>query len=277
MVLDGADQEWIWNPPCDVICERQVYHRDALVKNGGDEEPSTPFNAIMYAIIKSMVSYHRGPTSAMSNRLWDNIAEVGGTDPGDEFYRESAIEWIPRSGSQKSGLQGVHGKDRKRAAMKKGPEFMRANGCFDTENWARTIKKASKYHKPFEDICDSYLQACHYLTEWQSRQQLESRKVVRAVGAQQKREAKAERALVREAKRKRKAEADVDELTDDNNDSAPRKKKRRKIAPPAFVPIADTDRTTSPIMEPTTSTVSTNGRAFIDLATPSTITDKWPV
>jgi hypothetical protein len=150
-----------------------------------------------------------------------------GVDPAAPQLQLSGLRWVPRSGSQKTGLQGLHGDERKDATLEVGPRVMRNNGDEDAAAWAESLRPRSVHtglplsgkRKPMEDVCDAYLQGHHYLLERLGREQVEERKAVRAANAQAKREAKAERQRVREEKQKRKRE--------DAEDGNPRPKKKR--------------------------------------------------
>lgn len=217
---------WVWSPPVPIVIERQVDHIWNINKNKKDnngeeedddsaEEKKKRKPAIMHAIygmIKQIVLARRAPVTVLDNDAWAELY-ANNIDPSSEAISRGKIEWVPRSGSQKSGLKGFKGDARKAQTHIAAPIILSDNKDHFVIDFIQGLKKP----KPAEDACDVYLQGHHYLDQrWE-----EIKKQDRKDAREANKAAKLAEKQARQLKKKEKNGASVDinmlslELDDD--------------------------------------------------------------
>jgi hypothetical protein len=187
---------WVWEPASPIVPERQVDSIYAVNKwgkgktkdkakpaNDGDDDDDDddeveeddeqepegkttykpPIMNTVFGMIQMMVLARKTPAILLDNAGWSDLM-VAGIDPSSDVLTRSAIEWIPRSGSQKSGLKGLHGDARKVETHFAAPRIMRENKDRAPAEYIETFKSGLG-SKPREDACDCYLQAHHFLQQ----------------------------------------------------------------------------------------------------------------
>lgn len=229
-----SNMQWFWDPPSPVTSERQV---DQLTKfnnwskkkegdqNGKDEEEKRPSKPpIMYAVYgmtHQIVAAHADPALVLDDLVWDTLME-NGIDPAS--LKREGIVWVPRSGSQKSYLDGIHGKDRKKATLTAAPRCARDNGDEATALFLESLPK----QKPAEDACDIVLQLHHFLEERRKKEVKETAKEARASAAEAKREEKETKRKEREEKAAQRKEAALLKAQEKEEKQRERERKREE-------------------------------------------------
>lgn len=178
IVLNGGDMSWMWSANAPICIERQVDHIQGLRDDNNDDAEKQkksnykpPFMFTLYSMTMMIVLARASPVAVLDDSAWQEM-EAAGIDPtGGAFINEN-IQWVPRSGSQKSGLEGTHGDERKVETLTKGPEIAHENNDDKYVDYMMMLAKP----KPREDACDSYLQALHYLNELELLAKKEERK-----------------------------------------------------------------------------------------------------
>jgi hypothetical protein len=200
--FNGSDYQWMWEPPVPIVPERQVDHIRAVA--GAGYRP--PINFAIYCMIQQMVLDRIAPMLLLSERAWTFLEEQG-IDPMDDVFVPQGLSWVPRAGSQKSGLESFHEEERKTKTLEVGPSVMRKNGDKDFAVWTERLRPVTRPSqvKPMEDACDAYLQGHHYLHSVLVARKKESRKTSRSEKAQAKRDDKAARRKAREELLRKKA------------------------------------------------------------------------
>ncbi len=207
-----STMQWFWEPPSPVTSERQVdqiakfrqWNRSAAAgaETKGEEQErgyKPPIMFAVYGMMQQIVCARADPALFLDNAVWDTL--IANDIPIESLKREGII-WVPRSGGQKSYLDGFHGPDRKRETLTAGPRFCRDNG--DEE--AALFLESLRSQKPREDGCDIILQIHHFLEECRNKELKDITKEARAVAAQEKQQEKFRKQNERAAKTKLREE-----------------------------------------------------------------------
>lgn len=251
-VFNASAQQWIWDPPCEILVERQMDQRD-------QERKKQPIMHCIYSMLERMVADRAEPMLLFPLSVWATLARHG-IDPVSEEFRFPQLVWKPRSGSQKTGLKDYRGDDRKDMALIMGPRVLREDGDEAAAEWVESIRPRHKRtgqpltgkgsRKPMEDACDAVLQSKHRHNEKAGREAVEARKLARATNAQAKRDAKEERRLAREEKKRqlelaREEKKRRREEVEEETKQRPKKRLRRAdgeaAAQPAPIDLLDDD------------------------------------
>lgn len=209
------DQSWVWEPPSPVVPERQVdsimavnpwrkkKQPNVTMVQGADgtgedaQDYKPPIMTTVYAMIKMIVKARMAPAMLLDNDAWSEMM-LCGLDPTSASIVRKGIEWVPRSGSQKSGLKGFHGDVRKDECLKAGPRILRENKDNAAADYIETLPMVKR--KPREDACDVYLQAHHFLAERLENENKKRKREAREEAKADKEEAKRAKKKAREDK-----------------------------------------------------------------------------
>jgi hypothetical protein len=231
-VFNGSDYLWMWEPPVPVVTERQVDHLASVA--GAESRYRPPINFAIYCMVQTMVNDRIAPMLMLSEAAWQFLEEKG-VDPMADLFVPQGLSWTPRSGSQKSGLEGFHEAERKEKTLEKGPDVMRENKDYIFANWTDDLQPKNRdgtpkksEPKPKEDVCDAYLQGHHFLRSQLEGRKKEVRKTTRAANAQAKRENLAARRKAREEMLRKKAEEKKSKEAEKARKKAERERKKKQ-------------------------------------------------
>ena len=168
------DRTWVWEPPSPIVPERQVDNIAAVNPwwkkkqhlAGVEEDDGTrfkpPIMTTVYGMIKIIVKARTAPALLLDNGAWSEMM-LAGLDPTSESIARKGIVWVPRSGSQKTGLKGFHGDARKDQTLIAAPHLLRENKDHAAATYIESLPTVKR--KPQEDACDVVLQTHHFLEE----------------------------------------------------------------------------------------------------------------
>lgn len=216
-VLSSEEMQWLWWPAGPVACERAVDH--VL------DRSARPMNLWMYVQLMQMVF------DRMNARLLIDDPRLQALLPESDLW-ETPLEWCPRAGCMKTGLEAFREEERKIQTMIVGPQQMREEGDESAAEWTESIRPKNKRtgkpleeRKPAEDVFDAYLQGHRLLMDRIEERRLaagrvhrEERRVEREADA----ERKAAERVIREAEAERKRQR-----RDATASAAPKKKRKR--------------------------------------------------
>lgn len=182
-----ADMQWFWTPASHVTSERQVDQIQAVMQGDnkmGKKRPyKPPIMFAIYGMVQQIVCAHADPALYMDDDAWQTL-ELQGITP--EMLKRPGIVWVPRSGSQKAGLEGIIGDDRKVKTLTVGPEYARKQKDFAAAKFMESLES----QKPREDVCDIYLQLHRYLDDHKAEATKKRKRREREDKAEAKRAAK---------------------------------------------------------------------------------------
>lgn len=235
-IFTDSPQSWCWEPATAIVSERQVDDIQAVVSAGSKRRYRPPINKQMYCLLQQMTMDRAVPAFQMSSTM-QAFLESKGVDPFCEELQERDLKWVPRSGTQKTGLDDCEeGVDRKDVTLIMGPRVMRENKDEAAAAWTDGLQRIKSQPKPKEDVCDAYLQGHRYLMDQLAQRQKEGRKAERTAAAQAKREEKEARRIAREHMQLEKKR-----MRDSFDDAGPSKKRKKTVKEPAPAPIVKSD------------------------------------
>jgi len=239
--------KWFWEPASPVLPERQVDHifgirnkvqvaTAAVDEDSAESEDDVPdplekpefkppiMNAV-YGMIKQIVLARRSPTAVLDDAAWQELMAAG-VDPQSPAITRAGIQWIPRSGSQKTGLKGLRGAARKAATLTVGPEVMAKFRDKAAAAFLRTLAS----QKPREDACDVCLQIVHYFEEIVEGENKVLRREAREAARAEKLAAKKQKREEREEARaeKERARAAQEQARAEKLETAKRKREEQE-------------------------------------------------
>ena len=214
--LASPEYTWLWKEPhavtgdplLRIAAERQVDQIQSVAdkedEEGGGQKKykkrkyKPPIMYAVYAALKMLVEARASPAAILDTRAWYRL-QLGSANVPIESITPSLV-FIPRSGSQKAGLRGLHGSDRKEGAGDTAMTLMEDDGDQEAAQFLYSLPAPLPYGKPRQDAADVYLQARHLLEELHDRRLKDARK-------RKLEEDRAERQTLK-ATRKRKREED---------------------------------------------------------------------
>lgn len=200
-ILFSPILRWIWygepNEICYITVERQMDHLQQTLANQAAENTSDgskekkskksykpPIMYAIYGMLRIIAMAVQNPSIFFNDNAFETLMQPDIlTRVTPSQMGNPNLVFVPRSGSQKLGLSGLHGDNRKSGdALDVGIMYMEEEGDYEAAAFMQTLDRP----KPLQDANDGYLQARHYLHELEEKDRKAEKQEIAAQKKQEK-------------------------------------------------------------------------------------------